>query len=87
MVRDAGWTSPSDLAEYSYCPRAHWYRHHPPSPGPSRSSQARSRFGAQYHRRVLLGDERRERHGTVYWIVLLLGFSLLLAGAVWILPR
>lgn len=87
MTRDDGWTSPSDLADYAYCPRAHWYRHHPPNGGPSRSSQDRSRYGTRYHRRVLLAEERRERHGRAYWVALLLGFVLLLAGLLWIFPR
>ena len=87
MARDDAWTSPSDLADYAYCPRAHWYHHHPPSGGPRRSSQERSRFGTRYHRRVLRAEERRERHGGAYWIAFLLGIALLLAGLLWTFPR
>ena len=87
MGQDDGWTSPSDLADYAYCHRAHYYRHHPPATGPSRTSRDRSQFGVRYHRRVLLAAERRERRGVAYWGTLLLGLGLLLAGALWILPR
>ena len=87
MARDDGWTSPSDLADYAYCPRSHWYRHHPPARGPSRAAQARSRFGVRYHRRVLRAEARRERHGTAYWAGLLVGLVLLLAGIAWIFHR
>lgn len=87
MARDDGWTSPSDLAEYAYCPRSHWYRHHPPALGATRSSQERSRSGVRYHRRVLLATERRERHGTAYWVGLLLGLLFVVAGGLWIFHR
>lgn len=84
MARDDGWTSPSDLADYAYCPRSHWYRHHPPEHGPTPASRARSRFGVRYHRRTLLAEERRERHGAAYWWALVLGLGLLAGGAAWI---
>ncbi|MFZ0830213.1 MAG: hypothetical protein WCB18_07765 [Thermoplasmata archaeon] len=66
----------SDLAEYAYCPRAHWYRKHPPVDGPAPSSvEARSR-GERYHARTLTTRSRRERWSTVWWI--LVGAGLLL---------
>ncbi len=85
MAPDDGWTSPSDLADYAYCPRSHWYRHHPPAEGPSASSERRSRAGVRFHRHALRAEERRARHGAAYWFVLLVGLALVLTGFAWVL--
>jgi len=84
MDPDASWTSPSDLADYAYCPRSHWYRHHPPPDGPSRASQSRARNGVRYHHRVLTAERHRADRGGVYWAVLLAGILLLVGGAWWL---
>jgi len=82
MATDDGWTSASDIADYVYCPRSHWYRHHPPPGGPSRSSQRRALEGSRVHDRVLVAERHRDERGGVYWGVLLLGL-LFAAGGVW----
>lgn len=86
MEPDAGWSSPSDLADYAYCPRSHWYRHHPPPGGPSRSAQERARGGVRYHDRVLTAERHRAERGPAYWAILFTGV-LLLGGGLWWLFR
>jgi CRISPR/Cas system-associated exonuclease Cas4 (RecB family) len=85
MDPDPPWTSPSELADYAYCPRSHWYRAHPPARGPSSASAARSRAGVRYHRRVLTAERRRAERGAAYWAGVVLGVVLVVLGAVWIL--
>jgi CRISPR/Cas system-associated exonuclease Cas4 (RecB family) len=85
MPGDDGWTSPSDLADYVYCPRSHWYRHHPPPGGPSRASQQSALAGVRYHRRALLAEQHRDERGGAYWTVLLVGLALVAGGVWWVL--
>lgn len=85
MESDEGWTSPSDLADYAYCPRSHWYRHHPPPEGPSQSSQRSSLGGVRYHHRVLTAERHRDERGGAYLAILFLGLALAAGGIWWIL--
>jgi CRISPR/Cas system-associated exonuclease Cas4 (RecB family) len=84
MGADDGWTSPSDIADYVYCPRSHWYRYHPPRGGPTRASQRSALGGVRYHRRVLTGERHRAERGGAYWAVVLVGVVVALAGAWWL---
>jgi len=84
MGADDGWTTPSDLADYAYCPRSHWYRHHPPPGGPSSGSQRSALGGVRYHDRVLTAERHRAERGAAYWVVLLLGVALMALGAWWV---
>jgi len=84
MGKDDGWTTPSDLADYTYCPRSYWYRYHPPAEGPSTASQRSARGGVRYHARVLTAERHRAERGASYWAVLLLGMALAAAGAWWV---
>jgi len=83
MGADDGWTSPSDIADYVYCPRSHWYRHHPPAGGPSRASERSARYGVRYHDRVLTAERHRAERGGAYWAVFLVGAVLALVGVWW----
>lgn len=84
MASRGGFTTPSDLAEYAYCPRAHYYRHHPPPEGRTAESTAGSRAGERYHRRVLSAERRRAERGKAYWAGALVGVALLAGGiAAW----
>jgi CRISPR/Cas system-associated exonuclease Cas4 (RecB family) len=85
MDRDAGWTSPSDLADFAYCPRSHWYRNHPPPEGPTRSSQLSALVGERYHERILTGELHHEQRGGAYLALLLVGVALAVGGVWWIL--
>lgn len=84
MDPDDGWTSPSDLADYAYCPRSHWYRYHPPPGAPNEDSRERAAAGVRYHDRVLTGERHRAERGGTYWGVLLLGVGLAVLGAWWL---
>jgi hypothetical protein len=84
MGPEESWASASDLADYAYCPRSHWYRHHPPAEGPSSFSQRSARGGIRYHERVLTAERHRAERGGTYWAVLLLGLALTVLGAWWV---
>lgn len=84
MEEDGGWTSPSDLADYAYCPRSHWYHHHPPLEPPRADALERARAGVRYHDRVLGRERRRAEQGAAYWFGVLAGVGLLLGGIVWL---
>ena len=85
MANRGPWVTASDLADYAYCPRAQWYRAHPPAEGSTRESQDRAAAGSRYHRRVLGAERRRAEHGNVYWVALAVGATLVIGGAAWIL--
>ncbi|MEM0129111.1 MAG: hypothetical protein QXG65_02960 [Thermoplasmata archaeon] len=79
---DRGWVSASDLAEWAYCPRASWYRRHPP-PGSDRLPvPASARRGVAFHRRALAAEARREVHPWLGPALLLAGVALLLGTLV-----
>jgi CRISPR/Cas system-associated exonuclease Cas4 (RecB family) len=84
MEHDGSWTSPSDLADYAYCPRSYWYRHHPPAEGPAPAAIVRARAGVRYHHRTLTAERRRAEWGTAYWVGVLAGIGLVLGGTVWL---
>jgi hypothetical protein len=69
------WTTPSDLAEYAFCPRAHYYRKTREAP-PTRSAEA----GTAYHRRRLGSERWRAEHPGAAWIALLAGAALVAAA-------
>lgn len=73
---DTRWVTPSELAEYAYCPRAHYYRRRYGAPPPGRSLRA----GQVYHARALGGELRRAMHGRTYWAVIAFGGLLFAVG-------
>jgi CRISPR/Cas system-associated exonuclease Cas4 (RecB family) len=81
----APFVSASDLADYAYCPRSHWYRHHPPPEGPTPASVRRAELGGRSHARQLGGERRRAEHGGWYWILALLGLLVVVAGVLWLI--
>jgi hypothetical protein len=78
------WVSATDLADYAYCPRSHWYHEHPPRGGPSPAARERAAFGQRFHARVLSGERRRAAHGAAYWAALGVGVLLVLGALAWI---
>lgn len=67
----------SDLAEYSYCPRAAWYRLHPPPGAPDGASVRALERGQRFHRSHLERTVRRESSGTFGWSLIALAVLLL----------
>lgn len=82
-----GWVSASDLAEYSYCPRALYYRRHPPAEGPTPASVVRAQQGRARHDRALVRTHEREAHLGRYIGLTALGVALALAGGLWLFLR
>jgi CRISPR/Cas system-associated exonuclease Cas4 (RecB family) len=83
MESSGEWLSASDLAEYAYCPRAAWYRRHPPR-GVDLTEPARGEsYGERFHERTLRADEQRDRSAAGYWALLIVAI-LLIVGAVWL---
>jgi hypothetical protein len=79
------WTSASDLADYAYCPRSHYYHDHPPPEGPTPDGQRRAERGRRYHAASLGAERARAEHGGAYWAALAVGVLLVLGGVAWIL--
>jgi hypothetical protein len=79
------WASASEIADYAYCPRSHWYHDHPPDGGLRRAARARAEVGERFHARELGGERRRAEHGGAYWAALALGIVIVLGAFVWIL--
>lgn len=77
MTDEGLWTTPSDLAEYTFCPRAHFYRRHGEAP---RSRAAAS--GDAYHRRHLSGERWRDEHRLAPWLAVAAGVGLLAIAVV-----
>ena len=71
MEGEPPWTTPSELAEYTFCPRAHFYRRQgnsPPSPAAS--------SGVAYHQRRLASERWRDEHRSAPWLAVLAGAVL-----------
>lgn len=73
---DRPWTTPTDLAEFAFCPRALHYRRTRTDPG---SPAAES--GSTYHARRLGSERWRDEHGSVAWLALVAGLVLLAVAA------
>jgi hypothetical protein len=84
MEHEGAWTSPSELADYAYCPRSHWYHHHPPPGGPAPAATERARAGVRYHDHILTAERRRAERGVAYWFGVLAGLGLVVGGTLWL---
>ena len=69
------WVSASEVGEYAYCPRAHWYSTHPEATSGVGRVDRRVGRGQRFHRRVLEGERRREEHISLYIRLLILGVA------------
>jgi hypothetical protein len=78
--RGPPWVGAAELGEYAYCPRAWYYRGHPPEGPPDPESIARQELGATFHARALTREVARERStaGLVAAALLLLLLGALL---------
>jgi CRISPR/Cas system-associated exonuclease Cas4 (RecB family) len=84
MATERSWTSASEIADYAFCPRSHWYHEHPPAEGPSSAHLARAAAGTRFHATTLAAERRHAEHGGAYWVGLLVGVVLLVGGIAWI---
>lgn len=66
------WTTPSELAEHTFCPRAQFYRRHSEAP-PSEATNA----GEAYHLRRLSSERWREEHSRAAWLTVAVGAGFL----------
>jgi CRISPR/Cas system-associated exonuclease Cas4 (RecB family) len=78
------WVSVSDLSEYAYCPRAFWYRHHPPTRPPTPATERSRAAGTRFHQRRLTADERSERWGAKGITAVLIVAAAIAALALWL---
>jgi len=67
----------SELAEYAYCPRAWWYRSHPPAEGPDPRSVRAADRGVRFHARTLRAEARRDRWAGALVVLLLVALALI----------
>ena len=81
---DGSYVTASDLADYAYCPRSHWYRYHPPPGGPSREAVRSSVAGTRSHLRQLRGVRRRADRGSTYWVLVVVGLLVVVGGVLWL---
>jgi hypothetical protein len=81
VVDDRAWSTPSDLAEYAFCPRAHFYRHHADAP-----RSLRAEAGEAYHRRQLTAERWRATHPSVLWAAVVGGLALLALAGLLLVP-
>jgi hypothetical protein len=72
------WVSASDLADFAYCPRSHYYRHHAPWAGPSPESVRSGEHGSRFHHRELTAVRSREDQ-AVHWAMVAAGSAVVLA--------
>jgi CRISPR/Cas system-associated exonuclease Cas4 (RecB family) len=84
MSSGGPWVTATDLAEYAYCPRSHWYYEHPPVGDRTTDARKRADAGTRYHHRILDAERRRAEHGAAYWAALALGALLVVGGLAWI---
>jgi len=80
-IEEVPWVSVSDLAEYAFCPRAHWYRGHPTGAAPEPAADRRAEAGTAYHRRELSRVRARESRGAG-WAIAAAAIGILLLAAI-----
>ncbi len=78
------WASASDLTEYTYCPRAYWYRTHEPPGDIPQGSLRRAEAGTRYHTRELRSERARESNAGFCVLVIGIGLVLLAVAGVWV---
>jgi hypothetical protein len=76
------WVTVSELAEYTYCPRAWWYRAHPPAEGVDPVDAIRRDRGSRYHAVTLGAIERRDRWAGAFVLAFLLSLAVVVAASV-----
>jgi hypothetical protein len=70
------WVSASELADFAFCPRSHWYARHPSAAPPTAFSERRESEGERFHARTLAAVDARSSRTGYYVGLLLLGAAL-----------
>ena len=65
------WVSASELGEYAYCPRSHWYSQNNPEPTSSAEELRARESGDRFHARELSRSVRLADRRGAYVAVLL----------------
>jgi hypothetical protein len=81
--RDTRWASASEMAEFAFCPRAHYYSQHPPEEGPTPESVVARSDGIRFHGRTMAADQFVERSGALGIALLLLALCLIAGVGLW----
>lgn len=81
-VRPARYVSASELAEFAFCPRAHYYQRHPDGRPVAPEALAREREGLAYHARTTRSDRRWAEASPIPWALALLVGIVLIAVVV-----
>jgi hypothetical protein len=63
------YVSASELADYAFCPRSHYYRLHPEGRRPADGALAREAAGVEYHHRTIGSDRRWAGASPLPWVV------------------
>ncbi len=80
------WVSVHELAEWVYCPRAHYYARRLPA-GSEDPSAAEGRIrGASYHAGYLTDALDREHRTDRWWVGALIGAGMIVAAFLILLP-
>jgi hypothetical protein len=77
---EPGWVTAAELAEFAYCPRAHWYSVHRPDVPAPRSSARRQSAGETYHAREGQALVQRRARSGGYWALVLVAVLLVLVA-------
>ena len=77
------YVSASELAEYAFCPRAHYYQQHPEGRATSAESSVRADAGVRYHTRVARSERSWSESSALPWVVATLVGAGLLLGVLW----
>ena len=76
----ASYVPASDLADYAFCPRSHWYRHHPPPGGPAADAELRQGAGRSAHESWGRAERRHESYRALYWALIAVGLLVIVGG-------
>ena len=77
--RSSRYVTASELADYAFCPRAHYYAHHPGGRAVADGALERERAGVRYHTGTTRSDRRWAETSPLPWLLVLLGGVLLVA--------
>ncbi|MCI4324909.1 MAG: PD-(D/E)XK nuclease family protein [Thermoplasmata archaeon] len=78
------YVSASELADYAFCPRSHYYRQHAEGRTPAAGAVARERAGTSYHLRTIGADRRWAAASPFPWVAAVLAGGAILVLLLWL---